>query len=119
MTDKIEKMKEELAMYTDTPQHVENILEIIEQAGYRLSADDKDLHCQECGQYLTSATMKHTYEDCLSYKQKVYKSLFPCQRVKCPHCEWSQFESGESVGMTPCYNCNSTGYIYMPLKEME
>ena len=33
------------------------------------------------------------------------------RRIKCPHCVWWQFE-GESVGMTPCYECNSTGYIY-------
>ena len=41
------------------------------------------------------------------------------QKVKCPHCGWSQFEGGESVGMTPCYNCNSTGYNYIPLDEVE
>ena len=33
------------------------------------------------------------------------------RRIRCPHCVWWQFE-GESVGMTPCYECNSTGYIY-------
>lgn len=36
-------------------------------------------------------------------------------RVKCPDCEWSQFQDGEAVGMTPCYHCNSTGYIFEPL----
>jgi len=36
------------------------------------------------------------------------------RRVKCPDCEWSQFGE-ESVGMTPCHSCNSTGYIYEPL----
>jgi len=36
-------------------------------------------------------------------------------KVKCPDCEWSQFVGGESVGMTPCHTCNSTGYIYEPL----
>jgi len=35
-------------------------------------------------------------------------------KVKCPDCEWSQFK-GESVGMTPCFRCNSTGYIFEPL----
>lgn len=38
-------------------------------------------------------------------------------RVKCPDCNWSQFAGEESVGMTPCYTCNSTGYIYEPLIE--
>jgi len=38
-------------------------------------------------------------------------------RVKCPHCGWSQFQDGESVGMTPCYNCNNTGYVLTPLAE--
>ncbi|KKN71472.1 hypothetical protein LCGC14_0420510 [marine sediment metagenome] len=37
-------------------------------------------------------------------------------KVKCPDCEWSQF-SDEMVGMTPCYRCNSTGYIIEPLIE--
>ena len=36
-------------------------------------------------------------------------------KVKCSYCEWSQFKDGESVGMTPCYRCNSTGYIIEPL----
>lgn len=37
--------------------------------------------------------------------------------VKCPDCEWSQF--GEEVaGMTPCYSCNSTGYIIERLIEV-
>ncbi len=35
-------------------------------------------------------------------------------KVKCLDCSWSQFE-GESVGMTACYSCNSTGYIIEPL----
>ena len=34
--------------------------------------------------------------------------------VKCPNCEWSQF-GDEAVGMTPCFYCNSTGYIVEPL----
>ena len=37
-------------------------------------------------------------------------------RVKCPDCTWSQFKD-EVVGMTPCLNCNSTGYIFEPLIE--
>lgn len=36
-------------------------------------------------------------------------------KVKCPDCEWSQFSRDEAVGMTPCYHCNSTGYIVEPL----
>lgn len=32
------------------------------------------------------------------------------KRVKCPDCEWSQFGE-ESVGMTPCFSCNSIGYL--------
>ena len=40
------------------------------------------------------------------------------RRVKCPHCVWSQFKGGESVGMTPCFNCNSSGYVAVePLVE--
>jgi len=35
-------------------------------------------------------------------------------KVKCPDCEWGQFGE-EAVGMTPCYSCNSTGYIIEPL----
>ena len=37
-------------------------------------------------------------------------------KVKCPDCEWGQFGE-EVVGMTPCYSCNSTGYIIEPLVE--
>lgn len=40
-------------------------------------------------------------------------------KVKCPDCEWSQFQDGEAVGMTPCLSCNSTGYIYKPLIEKQ
>ena len=36
-------------------------------------------------------------------------------KVKCPDCEWSQFVDEESVGMTPCYSCDSTGYLVEPL----
>ncbi len=38
-------------------------------------------------------------------------------KVECPDCEWSQFKDGESVGMTPCLRCGSTGYITEPLKR--
>jgi len=38
-------------------------------------------------------------------------------KIKCPDCEWSQFGDGESVGMTPCFSCNSTGYVFKPLIE--
>ena len=38
------------------------------------------------------------------------KSQGVVRKVKCPHCSWSEFKSGEHVGMTPCFNCNSTGY---------
>ena len=37
-------------------------------------------------------------------------------KVECPDCSWSQFGE-ESVGMTPCYSCNSTGYIVEPIIE--
>ena len=37
-------------------------------------------------------------------------------KVKCSDCEWSQFGE-EHVGMTPCFSCNSTGYIIRPLIE--
>ena len=36
-------------------------------------------------------------------------------KVRCPDCNWSQFVGEESVGMTPCYSCNSTGYLIEPL----
>ncbi|GAH55077.1 unnamed protein product [marine sediment metagenome] len=39
-------------------------------------------------------------------------------KVKCPDCEWSQF-GDEVVGMTPCFSCNSTGYIFEPLIGVE
>jgi len=39
------------------------------------------------------------------------------KRVKCPDCAWWQFKDGESVGMTPCPTCNSTGYILKPLAK--
>lgn len=39
-------------------------------------------------------------------KNTIYK------RIKCPHCEWSILKGEEMVGMTPCLNCNSTGYIF-------
>lgn len=38
------------------------------------------------------------------------------KRVKCPDCTWSQV-GNEAVGMTPCYRCNSSGYITEPLIE--
>jgi len=34
-------------------------------------------------------------------------------RIKCPDCAWSEFSDEETVAMAPCYNCNSTGYIYV------
>ena len=37
-------------------------------------------------------------------------------RVKCSHCSWSQFTAEEVVGMSPCNECNSTGYILEPLR---
>lgn len=40
------------------------------------------------------------------------------RKTKCLDCNWSQF-NGEMAGMTPCYSCNSTGYIYEPLIEEE
>jgi len=49
----------------------------------------------------------------MSKIEKYYK------QVKCPDCEWSQFQSGEAVGMSPCYNCNSTGYTYEPVEQNE
>ncbi len=36
-------------------------------------------------------------------------------KVKCPDCAWGQVQ--ETVGMTPCYSCNSTGYITEPIIE--
>ena len=40
--------------------------------------------------------------------------------VKCPDCEWSQgFPLGENTGLTPCYQCNSRGFIMAPLRLEE
>jgi len=36
------------------------------------------------------------------------------RKTRCPDCEWALFGE-KSVGMTPCYSCNSTGYIIKPL----
>ena len=38
-------------------------------------------------------------------------------RTKCSACSWSEFGDEESVSMTPCTDCNSTGYIYEPINE--
>jgi len=38
-------------------------------------------------------------------------------KIKCPNCLWSEFRDGESVGMTPCFSCNSTGYIYKRIER--
>ena len=40
------------------------------------------------------------------------------KKIKCPSCEWYQFEDDDFVGMTPCDNCNSTGFIYILLEEV-
>lgn len=37
-------------------------------------------------------------------------------KVECPDCTWAKF-GDEMVGMTPCYRCNSTGWITEPLIE--
>jgi len=37
----IEKMRKEIDMYTDIPRHVDNILEAVKEAGYRLFPNDK------------------------------------------------------------------------------
>ena len=37
------------------------------------------------------------------------------RKVKCPDCAWGQVQ--RVVGMTPCYSCNSTGYITEPIIE--
>ena len=47
-------------------------------------------------------------------KQEEIKTL---RGFKCPHCSWSEFSGEESVGMTPCRTCNSTGYIYEEIKD--
>lgn len=44
------------------------------------------------------------------------KSEQLCRRIRCPHCVWWKFKD-EAVGMTPCPNCNSTGYIYEEVKD--
>jgi len=39
-------------------------------------------------------------------------------KVECPDCAWSRFGE-ESVGMTPCSRCDSTGYVIEPLIKGE
>jgi len=42
------------------------------------------------------------------------------RKVKCPDCEWSQFSGCiDTVGMTPCYRCQSTGFIFVPVDYTE
>ena len=40
------------------------------------------------------------------------KEIVSFLKTKCLYCSWSAFKDDEVVGMTPCPNCNSTGYIY-------
>ena len=56
----------------------------------------------------------YTPEDCASDIMAVFDFKGVEVKVKCPDCAWSQFGE-EAVGMTPCYSCNSTGYIIEPL----
>lgn len=53
-------------------------------------------------------------EEILSYLDSQWVVL----KVKCSDCVWGQF-GDETVGMTPCYRCNSTGYIMEPLIKEE
>ena len=39
------------------------------------------------------------------------------RKVKCPDCFWWEAKPDEAWGGSPCYSCNSTGYIYEPLIE--
>jgi len=41
------------------------------------------------------------------------------KKVKCPYCYWSEVSGADVVCMSPCYNCNSTGYIYEPVERIE
>ena len=68
---------------------------------------------EDDGYYFLTDKARNRFVEQILFNNNLYL------KVKCPHCEWSQFEGGETVGMTPCYNCDSTGYIYMPLEEME
>ena len=45
---------------------------------------------------------------------RLLSDLGVVRRGKCPNCAWSQL-GDEAVGMTPCFHCNSTGYITEPL----
>ena len=42
------------------------------------------------------------------------------QKVKCPHCSWSQFQNDEAVGMTPCHECHGVGIFFRgePVEEI-
>lgn len=77
---------------------------------------------EEIGEVLAHLDLHLTYDGYLSAED--LDNIFQCLhsqgvviRIKCPDCEWSQFKE-ECVGMTPCYSCNSTGYIIKPLIEV-
>ncbi len=40
-------------------------------------------------------------------------------KVECPDCVWNRVQGGGSIGMTPCYRCDSTGFINEPLRLEE
>lgn len=62
------------------------------------------------------ATPESLTDKILTYQQSQDVVL----KVKCPDCAWGQFECVlDTAGMTPCYHCNSTGYIYEPLIEVK
>ena len=67
----------------------------------------------------TGVSMSETTDKCRVHLKEYLYSQGVVIKVKCPHCAWSQFQSDESVAMTPCHNCASTGYITEPLiKEL-
>ena len=65
----------------------------------------------------TGESISETIDKCKSHLKEALHSQGCVIKVICPDCTWSQFQDGESVGMTPCFTCNSTGYKVESLIE--
>ncbi len=81
--------------------------------------------CEACMPYICAHWEKPPLERielCLPLKKWLDRIITDdlALRIKCPHCVWWKFEFVDAiVAMTPCPNCNSTGYIYVELKSVD
>ncbi len=91
---------------------MDKISELVEWVARKLCFEEHENHpCLDClAKCVCWDDHEATAKQILSHPDLYLK-------IKCPHCEWSQFQDDEAVGMTPCHECNSTGYIYLALKE--